>query len=138
MKIESARAGRSGSSRTVSPIADYVRQAPAAARPILRKIRAIVREEAPDADERISYRMPAFFLGGVIIYYAAFKKHIGIFPPVTGGAALDKALARYRGEKGNLRFPLDEPMPYALIRRVVRARLKVLRTQRKAPAKARG
>ncbi len=108
-------------------IAAYIAQAPPPTRSILRRIRALVREEAPAAEERISYRMPAFFQDGVIIYFAPFKHHIGIFPPVTGEAGLELALAKYRGEKGNLRFPLDEPMPYPLIRRVVRARLKALR-----------
>jgi uncharacterized protein YdhG (YjbR/CyaY superfamily) len=112
-----------------SPIVEYIAQAPPATRPILRKIRAIVREEAAEAEERISYRMPAFFHGGAIIYFAPFKHHVGMFPPVKGDAALEKALAKYRGEKGNLRFPLDVPMPYLLIRRVVRARLRALRAK---------
>ena len=114
------------------PIDDYVAGAPAATRPILQRIRAIVREEAPAAEEKISYRMPAFFEGGAIIYVAPFTHHLGVFPPVTGSAALEKALAKYRGEKGNLRFPFDQPIPYPLIRRVVRARLKVLRAKRAA------
>jgi uncharacterized protein YdhG (YjbR/CyaY superfamily) len=119
-----------------SPIVEYIAQAPPATRSILRKIRAIVRTEAPGAEERISYRIPAFFNGGAIIYFAPFKHHVGVFPPVKGDAALEKALAKYRGEKGNLRFPLDEPMPYPLIRRVVRARLKALRAKQ-ATAKRR-
>jgi uncharacterized protein YdhG (YjbR/CyaY superfamily) len=117
----------SNKSAAGAPIDEYVAQAPAATRPILQKIRAIVREEAPGAEERMSYRMPAFFDGGVIIYFAAFKHHVGIFPPIKGDAALEKALAKYRGEKGNLQFPLDEPMPYPVIHRVVRARVKAVR-----------
>ena len=115
-----------------SPIDGYLAQAPPATRPILRKILTLARQEARGAEERISYRMPALFLGGAIIYFAAFKHHVGIFPPVKGDAALEKALAKYRGEKGNLRFPLDEPIPYPLIRRVVRARLKTLRAKQAA------
>lgn len=92
-------------------------------RSILARIRGVIRREAPEATERISYQMPAFFLNGALIYYAPFKQHIGMYPPVKGGASLQKELAKYRGEKGNLRFPLDEPMPYALIQRVVQARL---------------
>jgi uncharacterized protein YdhG (YjbR/CyaY superfamily) len=115
---------------TVSPIDEYIAQAPPATKSILRRISAIVREEAPGVEERISYRMPAFFEGGAIIYFAPFRHHVGMFPPVKGNATLNKALAKYRGEKGNLRFPLDEPIPYALIRSVVRARLKVLRAKR--------
>lgn len=91
---------------------------------ILKKIRATVRDAAPEAEEKISYRMPAFFLDGALIYFAAFKQHIGLYPPVQGDEKLQKALAPYRGEKGNLRFRLDETIPYGLIKRVVKARLK--------------
>jgi uncharacterized protein YdhG (YjbR/CyaY superfamily) len=109
--------------RTRSPIDDYIAGCPRTVQPILRKIRAIVREEAPGATEKISYRMPAFFLDGALIYYAPFTHHVGIYPPVKGDPQLNKALARHRGEKGNLKFALDEPMPYELIRQVVRCRL---------------
>ena len=91
---------------------------------ILKKIRSTVRKAAPKAKEKISYRMPAFFQDGALIYFAAFKNHIGIFPPVRGDATLLKQLAPYRGPKGNLKFSLDEPMPYDLIRRIVISRLK--------------
>lgn len=103
-------------------IDDYIAAQPGAVQPILQRIRAIVREEAPGAEETISYRMPAFMRGGVLIYFAAFKKHIGIYPPVHGDAALLEALAPYRGAKGNLAFPLADPLPYELIRRVARQR----------------
>ena len=83
----------------------------------------IVAEVAPDAEERISYRMPAFWQQGFLIYFAAFKSHIGIYPPFSGDAKLEGALARYRGPKGNLKFPLDEPVPYQLIRRLVKRKL---------------
>jgi uncharacterized protein YdhG (YjbR/CyaY superfamily) len=91
---------------------------------ILQKIRAIVRKEAPEATERISYGIPALAQDGDLIYFAAFKNHIGLFPPVRGDEKLRKQVAPYSGPKGNLRFSLDEPMPYALIGRVVKARLK--------------
>jgi uncharacterized protein YdhG (YjbR/CyaY superfamily) len=90
-------------------------------RPILEEIRRIIRRTVPEAKETISYQMPAFKLEYTFIYFAAFKKHIGIYPPVKADKKLAKALLRYRGEKGNLKFPLDEPMPYALIERVVKA-----------------
>lgn len=83
----------------------------------------MVKKEAPHAVEKFSYRMPAFEMEGMLLFYAPFKNHLGIFPPVTGDAALAVDLAPYRGEKGNLRFPFDEPMPYPLIRRVIHARL---------------
>lgn len=93
-------------------------------RAILRKVRATVRKAAPDADEAISYRMPCMKQGGVLVYYAGFTAHLGLFPPVAGDASLVKALARWAGPKGNLRFPYDEPIPYGLIARIVRLRVR--------------
>ncbi len=91
---------------------------------ILEKIRLTIGNAAPGAEETISYRMPAFTLNGVLVYFAAFKKHIGLYPPVRGDASLEKAISTYRGEKGNLRFPLDQPIPYGLIERIVKLRVK--------------
>ncbi len=91
---------------------------------ILERIRAIVRKAAPEAVEKISYGMPAFFHDGALIYYAAFKQHIGIYPPVKGDKDLQKELAPHRGPKGNLQFPLDERMPYGLITQVVKCRVR--------------
>ncbi|MGH6977343.1 MAG: iron chaperone, partial [Stellaceae bacterium] len=109
--------------------------APLAVRPALRRIRKIVRRAAPKAKEIISYRMPAVRGHRILVYFAAFKNHIGIFPPIEGDTRLEKALARYRGPKGNLRFPLDEPLPYGLIERIVRLRVK--QDQAKAAARKR-
>ena len=86
-----------------------------------------MREAVPDAEEMISYRMPAFRLGGVLLYYAAFRKHIGLYPPVRGPAPLLRAVAPYAGLKGNLQFPYTQPIPYGLIRRIVQSRVKALR-----------
>jgi uncharacterized protein YdhG (YjbR/CyaY superfamily) len=112
--------------RTSAPdtIDDYIAASATAARPILREIRRVIRAAAPEAEELISYRMPAFRQRGILVYFAAFKSHIGLFPPVRGDEKLAKALAPYAGPKGNLKFPLDAPMPYALIRRIVRLRVK--------------
>jgi uncharacterized protein YdhG (YjbR/CyaY superfamily) len=112
--------------RTTPPasIGEYIAACSPAARPILKKIRATVAAAAPDAQERISYRMPAFEQHGILVYFAAFKAHIGLYPPVSGDARLEKALSPYQGPKGNLRFPLDEPIPYELIRRIVILRVK--------------
>ena len=100
---------------------DYLAAAVPDARRVLRKIQAVVAAAIPDAQQVISYQMPAFRLRRVFFYYAVFKAHIGIYPPVKGSAALDKALQPYRGPNGNLKFPLDQPVPYALIRRVAHA-----------------
>ena len=110
---------------TATTIDDYIAASSDRARPILKKIRALVRKAAPEATETISYRMPAFKLDGrILLYFAAFKNHIGLFPPVKGDARIEKAVQPYAGEKGNLRFPLDEPMPYDLIERIVRLRVR--------------
>lgn len=105
---------------------DYIAAAAPRARPVLAKIRAIAGEEVSGGREKLSYRMPAIFTdAGVVIYFAAFTNHIGIYPPVRADPSLAKALEPYRGEKGNLRIPLDRsPFPYALVRRLIKARLR--------------
>ncbi len=105
-------------------IDDYIKGFPPRVRSILERIRRTVGDAAPEATEVISYRMPAFKLNGILVYFAAFKNHIGLFPPVRGEAKLVKAAAPYAGEKGNLRFPFDEPIPYELIKRIVLYRRK--------------
>jgi uncharacterized protein YdhG (YjbR/CyaY superfamily) len=100
----------------------------------LEAIRTTVRKAAPAAEERISYRMPAYFLGGgVLVYFAAFKNHIGLYPPVRD-ESLKPLVLRYAGPKGNLRFPLSQPIPHALITKIVKARVK---EQRKGAASQR-
>lgn len=91
---------------------------------ILEKIRSTVRNAAPEAQETISYGIPTFRLNGALVHFAVFRKHIGFFPPVRGDARLEKAISAYRGEKGNLRFPLDRPIPYGLIEKIVKLRVK--------------
>jgi uncharacterized protein YdhG (YjbR/CyaY superfamily) len=102
----------------------YIAGFPPRVRSILKCMRRTVLKAAPAAQEAISYRIPAFKLNGVLVYFAAFKRHIGLYPPVSGDAKLEKAASRYAGEKGNLRFPLDRPIPYGLIARIVRSRAK--------------
>src|SRR6476661_6641224 len=102
----------------------YISQFPADVQTILEKVRATIRQAAPDAEETISYQMPAFKQHGMLVYFAAWKKHIGLYPPVSGDKAIEKAVARYAGPKGNLQFPLDEPIPYVLIERIVKLRVK--------------
>ncbi len=105
-------------------IDEYIASCSPEVRPILEKIRATIRKAAPDAEEKISYQIPTFALMGNLIHFAAFKRHIGLYPPVKGDEKLKADVSRYRGEKGNLRFPLDEPIPYKLISRIVKFRMK--------------
>jgi uncharacterized protein YdhG (YjbR/CyaY superfamily) len=109
---------------TTASIDEYIAAFPAGVRAILKKIRTTISAAAPDARERISYRMPAFAQHGILLYFAAFKSHIGLYPPVSGDARLEKALSPYAGPKGNLKFPLDQPIPYDLIKRITTLRVK--------------
>jgi uncharacterized protein YdhG (YjbR/CyaY superfamily) len=110
-------------------IDEYIAACSPPARAILERIRRTVRAAVPEAEEVISYRMPAFRLGGILLYFAAFKHHIGVYPPVSGDIELERALSPYAGEKGNLRFPLDQPMRYDLIERIVKLRESQLRAK---------
>jgi len=94
---------------------------------ILERVRQTIKAAAPEAEESISYRIPAFKLNGILVYFAAFKKHIGIYPPVRGDASLMRAIKPYAGPKGNLQFPFEKPIPYPLIRRIVKARVQTTR-----------
>ena len=102
----------------------YISQFPADVQAILQQVRTTIRSAVPEAKETISYLMPAFKLHGMLVYFAAWEKHIGLYPPISGDKMLEKAVARYAGPKGNLQFPLDEPMPYDLIERIVKMRVK--------------
>ena len=121
---------------TPGTIDEYIAMSAPEVREVLETIRRTIRAAAPEAEEVISYRMPAFRQGGILVYFAAFQKHIGLYPPISGDASLLKAVAPYAGEKGNLRFPLDRPIPYDLIERIVRLRLK--QNQAKGAAKRKG
>jgi len=114
---------------------EYISGAQADSQPILQRIRTTIREAAPNAEECISYRIPAFKQNGILLYFAAFKKHIGLYPPVRGDVDLMRAVRPYAGPKGNLQFPLDKPIPYPLIRRIVKAR--VLATKNTVESKGR-
>lgn len=118
----------------VDSIDEYIEQFPREIQEILNTVRAVVRSAAPRAEERISYRMPAVFENGAVVYFAAFKHHIGLFPPVEDPVVRAK-VARYAGPKGNLQFPYGAPMPLDLIEAVVRARVAANRA--KAAAKPR-
>lgn len=107
---------------TPTNVDEYIAAFPPAVRAILRTVRRTVRAAAPEATEVISYRMPALKQRGILVYFAAFKQHIGLFPPIKGDAALEKAAAPYAGPKGNLRFKFDEPIPYGLIKRLTQLR----------------
>ena len=119
---------------TPKTIDEYIAAFSPDVRAILERVRLTISKAAPGARETISYRIPAFTLSGALVYFAAFKNHIGFYPPVKGDARLEQAISRYAGEKDNLRFPLDQPIPYGLIERIVKLRVK----QNLAKAAAKG
>ena len=103
---------------------EYIAGYPKDVQAILKKVRATIRKAAPDAEEKISYRMPAFAQKGVLLYFAAHQKHIGFYPTSRGIAAFQKQLSAYEGGKGSVQFPYDKPVPYGLIARIVKFRVK--------------
>jgi uncharacterized protein YdhG (YjbR/CyaY superfamily) len=106
-------------------IDEYIAKSSPEVRAVLRKLRTTIKRAAPpEAEELTSYRMPAFALHGILVYFAAFKNHIGMFPPLKGDAKLKAAASKYAGPKGNLKFPLDKPIPYALVARIVKSRVR--------------
>jgi uncharacterized protein YdhG (YjbR/CyaY superfamily) len=115
----------------------YIRGFPPEIREILQKVRATALQVAPEAQERISYRMPALFQDGVVVYFAAFRNHIGLFPPVQD-PELRARVAAYAGPKGNLQFPYGQRIPYRLIAAVVKARLKANQSAREKRKPVRG
>jgi uncharacterized protein YdhG (YjbR/CyaY superfamily) len=105
-----------------SEVDEYIAGFPAEIRRLLDSVRATVLAAVPHAEERISYKIPAVFSSGVVVYYAAFKGHIGLYPPVADPAVAAR-VARFAGPKGNLQFPFSEPLPLDLITDVAKANL---------------
>jgi uncharacterized protein YdhG (YjbR/CyaY superfamily) len=115
-------------------IDQYIAGFPPDVRRRLKEIRGTIRKAAPAAEEAISYQIPTFRQHGNLVHFAAFKNHIGVYPPIRGDAELEEAIAPYAGEKGNLRFPFDQPIPYDLIERITK--LRVAQNLAKASTKA--
>ncbi len=113
-----------GKSKPPMDIDNYISQFSPDVQQILSNIRTTIRNAAPEANEVISYQMPAFRQHGILVYFAAWKEHIGLYPPISGDVAIEKAVAKYAGPKGNLQCPLDKPIPYNLIKRIVKLRVK--------------
>ena len=106
-------------------IDEYIAHFPHDVQEILEKIRMTIRKAAPDAEETMSYQMPTFILKGkYLVYFAAYKKHIGLYPAPVGISEFQEALAVYGAGKGTLKFPLDTPVPFDLIRNIVTFRAK--------------
>jgi uncharacterized protein YdhG (YjbR/CyaY superfamily) len=114
----------------VTTIDAYIAQFPQAVQVRLHELRAVVREAAPDATEKISYGMPTFYLDGNLVHFGAFKHHIGFYPVPSGIAAFQAELAPYKQSKGAVQFPHDQPLPLDLVARIVRFRAEENRAKR--------
>ena len=112
---------------------EYILSFPKETQKILEEIRAAIKAAAPDAEEKISYQMPTFYLNGNLIHFAAYKNHIGIYPTPSGTEAFKRQLSKYQGGKGSVRLPIDDPMPLKLISQIVKFR--VAENLKKAKAK---
>jgi len=108
--------------RQYQNIDEYIAGFPEDIQAILQNLRRVIHEAAPEAQETISYRMPAFKKNGILVYFAAFKDHIGFFPTSFGVSAFARELESYDTAKGTIRFPLDEPIPVNLIKKIVKFR----------------
>jgi len=105
-------------------IDEYIGGFPNEVQEILEEVRMTIRKAAPEAKEKISYSMPAFDQNGIVIYFAAFKKHIGLYALPSGHEAFREELSKYKSGKGSVQFPLNELMPLDLITRIVKFRVK--------------
>ena len=107
------------SASSATAVDEYIASLPPAVRARLSKVRATIRRYAPNAEERVSYGIPTFFLDGNLVHFAAFARHVGFYPGPSGIAAFKDALSRYKSAKGSVQFPHDEPLPLDLIGDIV-------------------
>ena len=113
-----------GDQPAAKKIDEYIAGFPPDVQEILQKVRTTIRRAAPQAQETISYQMPTFKLEGNLVHFAAFKNHIGLYPTPSGTERFRKELSSYETGKGSIRFPLDKPIPYDLIAKIVKFRVK--------------
>jgi uncharacterized protein YdhG (YjbR/CyaY superfamily) len=113
----------SATSTKPADIDEYISNFPEDIQKTLEEVRQTIKKAAPEAEETISYAMPAFKLNGVLVYFAAFKNHIGLYPRVALAGAFKDELASYKGGKGTIQLPFDQPMPLDLIGRIVKHRV---------------
>ena len=105
-------------------IDEYISKFPEDVQEILRRLRLVIKDIAPEAEEKISYQMPTFYLKGNLVHFAAYKNHIGFYPSPSGIEAFKEELSVYKVGKGSVKLPINEPMPFELIKRIVDFRVK--------------
>lgn len=110
-------------STTPANIDTYIATFPHEVQAILEKLRQTIRKAAPAATEKISYQMPTFYLNGNLVHFAAYKDHIGFYPAPSGIVAFEAELSEYKTSKGAIQFPIDKPLPLALVKKIVAFRV---------------
>lgn len=110
-------------SKIAKSIDEYIDNYPKEVQQILQKIRSTIQKEVPEATEAISYAMPTFVLNGNLVHFAAYAKHIGFYALPSGNLAFQKEISKYKFGKGSIQFPLNEPIPYDLIKKIVKFRV---------------
>jgi len=113
-----------GNGKSDVSIEEYIQSFPENVRIKLTEMRELIRQIAPEATEKISYRIPTFYLKGNLVHFAAYAKHIGFYPTSTGVTEFEAELARYKTTRGAIQFPIDEPLPVELIRKIVEFRVR--------------
>jgi uncharacterized protein YdhG (YjbR/CyaY superfamily) len=108
----------------VTDVDDYIASFPEGTQKMLRKLRAAIRKAASGAEETISYQMPAYKYHGMLVFFAAYKNHIGFYPGASGIKKFEKELSAYKGSKGTVQFPIDKPLPLKLIASITTFRKK--------------
>lgn len=109
--------------KTHTSIDEYIASFPKDTQKKLTELRVLIKQVAPDAQERISYQMPTFYLNGNLVHFAAYSKHIGFYPAASGISKFKSELSKYKNAKGSVQFPLDGPLPLELIRTIVKFRV---------------
>ena len=117
--------------RAIKTVGDYIAAFPVPVRKRLSQIRSLIKKLVPEAEERLSYGMPAFFLNKVLVYFAAHKAHIGFYPGLEAVVRFDSRLTRYQHAKGSIRFPHGMPLPIPLIKSIVKFRAGLLKKKKK-------
>ena len=112
------------SKRQFKTMDEYINTFPESVQRILSELRQTIKEAAPEAEETINYQIPTFTLHGNLVHFAAFEKHIGFYPTPGGMEAFQKELSSYKQAKGSVQFPIDQPLPLPLIRKIVEFRVK--------------
>lgn len=107
----------------MTTVDEYILQFPVKVQAILQTLRKLVKDISPEAEEKMSYQMPTYYLKGNLVHFAAYKNHIGFYPTPAGIDAFKDELSDYKSAKGSVQFPIDKPIPFELIKRIVEFRV---------------